>query len=248
MIDMVKERVDILLVEKGLAESRSLAQRLVMAGEVLADGQQVFKPSQTFPADTDLQIKNKPRYVSRGGYKLEKGLEKFGFSDLQGKVCVDVGASTGGFTDCLLQHGAEKVYAVDVGYGQLLDSLRKNKKVVVMERTNVKDVESFPEPIDLVVIDASFISLKSILPTIVNCDFHKKLDLIALVKPQFEAGKKEAARGKGVIRSEEIQNRVINDVIEFVQGLGFQHHQTTQSPLEGPKGNKEFLVYLEIKQ
>ncbi len=245
---MNKVRIDILLVERGMVESRSLAQRLIMAGEVLADGQQVFKPSQTFPESTRIEIKNKPRYVSRGGYKLEKGLNEFGFTNLGGKICVDIGASTGGFTDCLLQHGARKVYAVDVGYGQLHESLRNSDQVIVMERTNVKDVENFPEPIDLVVIDASFISLKSILPVVKKWEFNGSLNLIALVKPQFEAGRKEAARGKGVIRSDKIRQRVINEVIEFAKNLGFQYHQTAESPIEGPKGNKEFLVYLEIKQ
>jgi 23S rRNA (cytidine1920-2'-O)/16S rRNA (cytidine1409-2'-O)-methyltransferase len=245
---MNKKRIDILMVERGVAESRSLAQRLIMAGEVLADGQLVFKASQTFPEDVQIKIKRKPRFVSRGGYKLERALIEFGFYDLTGKICVDVGASTGGFTDCLLQHGAERVYAVDVGYGQLHDSLRNSQKVVVMERTNVKNVEGFPEPIDLVVIDASFISLKIILPIIKKWDVENNLNLIALIKPQFEAGRKEAARGKGVIRSEKIRLRVIGEVIEFAQALGFIYHQTIESPIEGPKGNKEFLVYLEIKQ
>jgi 23S rRNA (cytidine1920-2'-O)/16S rRNA (cytidine1409-2'-O)-methyltransferase len=245
---MKKERIDILLVEMGLAESRSLAQRLIMAGEVLADSQQVSKPSQIYPVDTRITIKNKPKFVSRGGYKLEKALIEFGFNDLEGKVCVDVGASTGGFTDCLLQFGAKKVYAIDVGYGQLNDRLRKDDRVVVMERTNVKDVEDFPELINLVVVDASFISLKSILPILTKWNFMDRLELIALIKPQFEAGKSEAARGKGVIRSAEIQQRVIEEVIESAQGLGFQHHQTIESPIEGPKGNKEFLVYLDLKQ
>jgi 23S rRNA (cytidine1920-2'-O)/16S rRNA (cytidine1409-2'-O)-methyltransferase len=245
---MKKERIDILLVNKGLVESRNLAQRLIMAGQVLANGQQVFKPSQTYVENTQLEIKEKPRYVSRGGYKLEKALEEFGFLDLSDKICVDVGASTGGFTDCLLQHGAKKVYAIDVGYGQLNDGLRNSNRVIVMERTNIKDVLGFPEPIDLVVIDASFISLKSILPVIKTWVFKEALDLIALVKPQFEAGREEAARGKGVIKSEMIRQRVIDEVIEFAQVLGFRHHQTTKSPIEGPKGNKEFLVYLDIKQ
>lgn len=245
---MKKERIDILLVELGLAESRSQAQRLIMAGEVLADNQQVFKPSQIYHAGTRITIKSKPKFVSRGGYKLEKGLIEFGFNKLEDKVCVDVGASTGGFTDCLLQYGAKKVYAIDVGYGQLHDRLRRDDRVVVMERTNVKDVENFSEPINLVVIDASFISLKSILPTLTKWNFTEQLDLIALIKPQFEAGKSEAARGKGVIRSAEIQLRVIEEVITFAQGLGFHHHLTIESPIEGPKGNKEFLVYLDLRQ
>ena len=242
---MDKERIDLLLVELGLADSRSQAQKLIMAGEVLADNQLVYKPSQVFSREANIRIKNKPRYVSRGGLKLEKALEEFGFSNLDGKVCVDIGASTGGFTDCLLQHGARKVYAIDVGYGQLHDSLRKNQNVIVMERTNIKEVKTLPEPVDLVVIDASFISLKSIFPTIALWKFKEKMDLIALVKPQFEAGKKEAARGKGVIRSAEIQQRVISEVICFAKSFGFRHLHTTESPIEGPKGNREFLVYLD---
>jgi 23S rRNA (cytidine1920-2'-O)/16S rRNA (cytidine1409-2'-O)-methyltransferase len=242
---MDKERIDLMLVELGLAESRSLAQRLIMAGEVLADEQTVNKPSQMFSRETRIQIKNKPRFVSRGGIKLEKALVEFGFSNLAGKVCVDVGASTGGFTDCLLQYGAQKVYAIDVGYGQLHASLRTNQKVIVMERTNIKDVDALSEPVDLVVIDASFISLKSVLPTIALWKFKEKMDLIALVKPQFEAGRKETARGKGVIRSREIHQRVVEEVINSAKNLGFRHLRTADSPIEGPKGNREFLVYLD---
>ncbi|MBM3137546.1 MAG: TlyA family RNA methyltransferase [Chloroflexi bacterium] len=245
---MKKERIDILLVEMGLAESRSQAQRLIMAGEVLADNQQVFKSSQVYSTDTHISLKSKPKYVSRGGYKLEKALIEFDFENLKGKVCVDVGASTGGFTDCLLQFGAEKVFAVDVGYGQLHERLRKDDRVVVMERTNIKDVDNFPEPIDLVVIDASFISLKSILPTLLKWNFKDRMDIVALIKPQFEAGRSEAARGKGVIKSAEIHQRVIEEVIGFTQELGFHHYQTIESPIEGLKGNKEFLVYLDLKQ
>ncbi len=245
---MKKERIDILLVNSGLAESRSIAQKLVMAGEVTANGQQVHKPSQTYPLDAQIGIKTKPKFVSRGGYKLEKALHEFGFTDISDKICVDVGASTGGFTDCLLQHGAKKVYAIDVGYGQLHESLRKSNRVVVMERTNIKNVEGFTEPIDLVVIDVSFISVKVILEKITQWDFAEHSDVIALIKPQFEAGKKEAAQGKGVIRNGEIHRRVNGEVINFAQALGFHYQQIIESPLYGQKGNKEFLIHLVMKQ
>lgn len=245
---MKKERIDVLMVEAGLVESRNLAQRLIMAGEVSVDGERVFKPSQCFDLQARIELKNKPKYVSRGGYKLEKALREFGFENLDGKICVDVGASTGGFSDCLLQRSAAKVYSVDVGYGQLHDRLRKNPRVVVMERTNVKDVTDFPDSVDMVVIDASFISLKSILPTIIKWNFGEKLEVIALVKPQFEAGKREAAKGKGVIRSEEIHERVISEVVGAAKELGFVHRRTIESPLEGPKGNREFLIHLRLKK
>ena len=240
-----KERLDILLVESGLAESRSQAQKLIMAGEVLVEGQQAYKPSQFLLKESKIEIKNKPRYVSRGGYKLEKALDYFGFLDLSGKVCVDVGASTGGFTDGLLQRNAERVYAIDVGYGQLHNNLRNSPKVVVMERTNVKDINKIPDFIDLVVIDASFISLKSILPVVFGWDYKRYMDVIALVKPQFEAGKKEAAKGKGVIKSDEIRRRILNEIIDFATKIGFDFQGFVESPIQGPKGNLEYLIYLK---
>lgn len=245
---MGKERIDVLLVNSGMAESRSHAQRLIMAGEVLANGQLVHKPSQIFSLETRIELKNKPRFVSRGGLKLEKALIDFGFFDLRGKICVDIGASTGGFTDCLLQHNAEKVYAVDVGYGQLHNSLRISNKVVSMERTNVRDLRCFPQHIDLVVIDASFISLKTILPVVNKWNYLINLDVIALVKPQFEAGKKEAAKGKGVIRNEEIHQRIIAEIVQFANESGYIFHKFVESPIQGPKGNKEFLIHLESKK
>lgn len=241
---MKKERIDLLLVKNGIAESRSQAQKMIMAGEVTVNEQLVFKPSQLFSERSIIRLKEKPRFVSRGGYKLEAALMKFGLTRLEGKHCVDIGASTGGFTDCLLQYQAAKVYAVDVGYGQLHESLRKSAKVVVKERTNVKEIGNFPNSIDLVVIDVSFISLKSILPIVIGWERKKQLDVIALVKPQFEAGRKESAKGKGVIRNDEVRKRVLNEIIDFATRIGFNFKEWIESPIQGPKGNREYLIYL----
>jgi 23S rRNA (cytidine1920-2'-O)/16S rRNA (cytidine1409-2'-O)-methyltransferase len=241
---MQKERLDILITELGLAESRSLAQKLVMAGHVRVDGQLVFKPATKFSPGVQIQIDRGPRYVSRGGEKLEAALAAFGLTDLQGKVCVDVGASTGGFTDCLLQHGAGKVYAVDVGYGELHWKLRNDLRVVVRERTNARYVEEFPEPIGLITIDASFISLKILLPVAAHWLGEAGGELVALIKPQFEAGRAEVSRGDGVIHDCEVHRRVLGEILEFAAGSGFGIRGLIRSPLKGPKGNTEFLVYL----
>lgn len=243
---MTKERLDILLVNHKIAESRSLAQKLIMAGDVLVNGQVVYKPSQAFDGSVVIRIKQKPRYVSRGGLKLEKALHEFGLENLSGQICVDVGASTGGFTDCLLQHQAEKVFAVDVGYGQIHQSLRNSSKVIIMEKTNVREIQSLPEQVALVTIDVSFISLKTVLPIIKSWVNDSDIQVIALAKPQFEAGRKEAAKGKGVIRSEEIRLAIIEDLIEYAKSIGINYQGYTDSPILGPKGNKEFLLYLVI--
>jgi 23S rRNA (cytidine1920-2'-O)/16S rRNA (cytidine1409-2'-O)-methyltransferase len=241
---MKKQRIDILLANSGLAESRNKAQRLVMAGEVKVDGQLVHKSSELFDFSCNIVIKSKPKYVSRGGLKLEKAITEFKINDIAGKICVDIGASTGGFTDCLLQNGAEKVYAVDVGYGQLHQSLRKNSRVIEMERVNVKDVKGFPEPIDMVTIDVSFISLRRIFPIVKNWYEQKKIRVIALIKPQFEVGRKIAAKGKGVIRSDKDRKEVVNDILSKARDEGFYVLGVVESPIKGPKGNVEFLVYL----
>ncbi len=243
---MGKERLDLLMINRNLAESRSQAQKLVMAGEVLVNDQIAFKPSQSVDHNAVIRLKQKPLFVSRGGLKLEKALIQFELEDLSGKICVDVGASTGGFTDCLLKHKAEKVIAVDVGYGQIHQSLRDSKQVVVLEKTNVRDIRSFNDDISLVTIDVSFISLKTVLPVVKSWVREKKIQVIALVKPQFEAGRKEAAKGKGVIRSEEIRSAIINDLIDFTKSHGIIYKAHTDSPILGPKGNKEFLLFLEI--
>ena len=237
-------RLDTLMTERGLAESRSQAQRLIMAGEVRVNGEVVLKPSHKISAQSEVIVKQPPRYVSRGGEKLETALGAFDLKDLSGLVCADVGASTGGFTDCLLQHGAEKVYAVDVGYGVLHWKLRKDERVISMERTNARTLRALPEQVDLVTIDASFISLRYLLPVVKNWLAMPNGILLALVKPQFEAGRAESARGEGVIRDPAIHRRILEDVIEFAVCEGFAVCGLIRSPLLGPKGNVEFLLYL----
>ena len=243
---MKKIRLDVLLVERGLVESRSLAQKLTMAGEVLVDGQLASKPGQTFEETVEITLKAKPPFVSRGGEKLLGALEAFNLLDLAGWICVDVGASTGGFTDCMLQHGARKVYAVDVGYGQLHDKLRRDERVVEMERTNARNITGFPDEPDLVTIDASFISLKILLPVIKTWNKTREQRVLALIKPQFEVGRDQAAKGKGVVRDSRIHEQVVADIRAFALTQGYQVQGVTASPLTGPKGNKEFLIYLVL--
>ncbi|HWQ46691.1 MAG TPA: TlyA family RNA methyltransferase, partial [Longilinea sp.] len=194
---MKKERLDHIMVERGLVESRSLAQRLVMAGQVRVNGQVAAKSSLQIMPEADIEIESAAKYVSRGGDKLEAALHVFGLTDLAGNVCVDVGSSTGGFSDCMLQHGAIKVYAVDVGYGILHWKLRSDERIIVMERTNARFVTGFPEQVDFVTIDASFISLHTLLPVIRTWFGDKSGRVLALIKPQFEAGRQEAAKGEG---------------------------------------------------
>lgn len=239
---MKKVRLDIFLVEQKLVESRSLAQRLVMAGQVRVDGQVVLKPSTLVLPDAHLAIEQGARFVSRGGEKLEAALLAFGLTDLSDKTCVDVGASTGGFTDCLLKYGAKKVFAVDVGYGELHWALRKDTRVTAMERTNARNIAGFPEPIHIVTVDASFISLKILLPVIKN--WLSQGEVVALIKPQFEAGRKDAARGQGVIRDPALHRQILLDVLKSAQDIGFAVQGLIRSPLLGPKGNVEFLVWL----
>ncbi len=241
---MEKERLDILIAERGLAESRSLAQRLVMAGQVRVNGQVVLKPSAQVQTSDQIEIERGPRFVSRGGEKLEAALLAFGLVDLQGRVCVDVGASTGGFTDCLLQHGASRVYAVDVGYGMLHWKLRIDVRVISLERTNARFVTAFPEPIQLVTVDASFISLKVLLPVIRDWFTDGAGQVVALIKPQFEAGREVAARGEGVIKDTAVHRQVLLSVIKQAQEAGFGVQGLIRSPLLGPKGNVEFLANL----
>jgi 23S rRNA (cytidine1920-2'-O)/16S rRNA (cytidine1409-2'-O)-methyltransferase len=240
---MKKIRLDLLLVERGLAESRSLAQRLVMAGQVRVNGERVLRSSAGIEPDARLDVEHGPTYVSRGGEKLEAAFKAFGVT-AEGRICADVGASTGGFTDCLLQHGAARVYAIDVGHGLLDWKLRQDRRVVVMEGTNARFVERLPEPVHLVTIDVSFISLKVMLPVVKDWLVSPGGWLIALVKPQFEAGRKEVSRGKGVIRDPLVHCQVLSDILEYAQGLGFAVRSLVRSPLMGPKGNAEFLVWL----
>lgn len=241
---MPKVRLDVLLVEKGLADSRAKAHALIMAGQVRVNDQVALKPATPVQPDATLTVDTGPRYVSRGGEKLEGALTAFAF-DVTGFICADVGASTGGFTDCLLQHGAIKVYAIDVGKGILHWKIRNDPRVVVMEETNARFVESLPEKIDLVTVDASFISLKTLLPTIKNW-LSKETQLVCLIKPQFEAGKKEVSRGDGVIRDPEIHQQVLLDVLHFAKNEGFGLRGLVKSSLLGPKGNTEFLVWLDL--
>jgi 23S rRNA (cytidine1920-2'-O)/16S rRNA (cytidine1409-2'-O)-methyltransferase len=241
---MPKQRADALLVERGLAESRTQAQRLVMAGQVRANGQVVPKASSMLADETLLEVIKGPRYVSRGGEKLEAALTQFEI-DPTGQICADVGSSTGGFTDCLLQHGAAKIYAIDVGKGQLDWKLRQDERVVVMEQTNARNVHKLPEPISLATVDASFISLKTLLP-VVRRWLAENGQVIALIKPQFEAGKQEASRGEGVIRDPEIHRRILGEVLDFVERNGFGLLGLIRSPLVGPKGNIEFLLWAGV--
>lgn len=254
---MPKVRLDVLLVERGLAESRAKAQALIMAGQVRVAGQTTLKPATAIPPDSVLTVDSGPRFVSRGGEKLEGALDAFAM-DVTGLTCADVGSSTGGFTDCLLQRGASKVYAIDVGKGILHWKLRNEPRVVVMEETNARFVESLPENVSLVTVDASFISLKILLPVIRKWFFplssfdqerktkEERRDIIALIKPQFEAGKKDVSRGDGVIRDPEIHRQVLTDVLNYAKEEGFVIQGLIRSPLLGPKGNAEFLVWLNF--
>lgn len=254
---MAKIRLDVLLVERGLAESRAKAQALIMAGQVRVEGQVVLKPAASFPPASRLNLERGPRFVSRGGEKLEAALEAFQVN-VQDRVCADVGASTGGFTDCLLQHGAKKVYAIDVGKGLLHWKLRNDPRIILMESTNARFVELLPEQIYLATIDASFISLKILLPVVKKWlvlpspqpslplgERQKgESEIIALIKPQFEAGKKDSGRGQGVIRDPAIHRQVLSDVLTFAQQEGWGVRGLIKSPLLGPKGNIEFLAWL----
>lgn len=241
---MPKIRLDVLLVEKGLADSRAKAQALIMAGQVRVAGQVALKPATAIQPDSILTVDTGPRFVSRGGEKLEGALNAFQI-DVKDFVCADVGSSTGGFTDCLLQHGAKKVYAIDVGKGILHWKLRTDQRVVVMEETNARFVESLPEKINFVTVDASFISLKVLLPVIRKWNVEN--GIVALIKPQFEAGRKDVSKGDGVIRDPEIHQKVLVDVLNFAKQTGFGLQGLIKSSLLGPKGNVEFLLRLELQ-
>jgi 23S rRNA (cytidine1920-2'-O)/16S rRNA (cytidine1409-2'-O)-methyltransferase len=241
---MPKIRLDVLLMERGLAESRSKAHALIMAGQVRVNDQVALKPATAIDPKSTLTVDSGPRFVSRGGEKLDAALEAFGIA-VKDLVCADVGASTGGFTDCMLQRGAAKVYAIDVGKGILHWKLRNYSRVVVMEETNARHVESLPEKVSFVTVDASFISLKILLPVIKNW-LAEDAGLLCLIKPQFEAGRKDVSRGDGVIRDPEIHRQVLLDVLSFAENDGFRLHGLIKSPLLGPKGNAEFLVWLDL--
>ena len=243
---MRKVRLDVLLVERGLAETRAQAQGLIMAGQVRVDGEAELKPGSPVVEAATLEVEPGPRFVSRGGEKLDAALTAFGL-DVTGLVCADVGASTGGFTDCLLQRGAVKVYAIDVGKGILHWKLRQDARVVVMEKTNARYVEQLAEPVSLVTVDASFISLRVLLPVVrawlVSEPDHNR-GAVVLIKPQFEAGREDAKRGKGVIRDVQVHLHVLRDVLAFAASQGMGARGLLRSPLVGPKGNVEFLAWL----
>ena len=240
-----KTRLDVLLVERGLQESRQKAQATIMSGLVFVKGQRVDKPGTAVPNDAEIEVRgNALKYVSRGGLKLEKAMASFPI-DLHGTVCGDIGASTGGFTDCMLQNGARKVYAVDVGYGQLAWSLRSDERVVCMERTNARYLthEQIPEELDFASVDVSFISLKLILPPL--CGLLRQGGHVAcLVKPQFEAGKEKVGK-KGVVRDPAVHLEVLEHFLDHAKDSGFTVLGLTYSPIRGPEGNIEYLGYLE---
>ena len=241
----MKTRLDKLLLLKNLAPTRQKAQALIGAGQVLVAGEVADKAGTLYALDADIEVKEASPYVSRGGLKLARGLDFFGL-DPAGLVCLDIGASTGGFTDCLLQHGARRVYSVDVGYGQLAWSLRQDARVTVMERTNARHLTpaDFPEPVDLAVIDAAFISLKLLLPPLLPLFRDRDtIAILALIKPQFEVGKGKVGKG-GVVRDPELHREVIEEIVAFAATLDLQNRGVTDSPILGPKGNREFLIHL----
>ena len=243
----VKKRLDVLLVERGLSENRTKAQAVIMSGLVDVNGQRADKPGVSYEETVDIQIRGAAcPYVSRGGLKLEKALRDFGVHPVD-YVCSDSGASTGGFTDCLLQQGAKKVFAIDVGYGQLDWKIRNDPRVVVMERTNIRYVkaEALGEPLDLSVIDVSFISLKIVLPAIKNLLKPGQGQVLCLIKPQFEAGRDKVGK-KGVVREPETHKEVLDNFVALVGELGFTILGLTFSPVKGPEGNIEFLGHLTL--
>jgi 23S rRNA (cytidine1920-2'-O)/16S rRNA (cytidine1409-2'-O)-methyltransferase len=238
---MSKTRLDIALVDRGLADTRSKARALILAGDVLLNGAPALRAGSPVREVDDLQLKAKPRFVSRGGEKLDGALDAFDI-DPGGWICADLGASTGGFTDVLLQRGAAKVYAVDVGYGQLDERIRTDSRVISMERTNARYLEELPEPVQFVVIDVSFISLSLILPIAAKI-LTPNGRCVPLIKPQFEAGKTDVGKG-GVVRDPAIHRRVLENALAFAERDGFSVLGLIRSPLLGPSGNVEFLADL----
>ena len=235
----MKVRADQLVHQRGLAESRARAQALILAGSVVAGDHRVEKPGQLLDSEVELRVKEQLKYVSRGGLKLEKALDHFGLSP-KDRICVDLGASTGGFTDVLLQRGAKRVYAVDVGYGQLHPRLRADPRVVVQERVNARELR-LPEPCSAAVADLSFISLKLVLPAMTAALGPASAWVCVLVKPQFEAGRAEVGKG-GVVRDPQVHQRVVREISEELARLGFAVEGSVESPVLGPAGNREFLV------
>ncbi|HQV70397.1 MAG: TlyA family RNA methyltransferase [Anaerolineae bacterium] len=256
MTPIKKIRLDVVMVERGLTETRDMAQRLIRAGEVRVDDQVIDTPAKPISPDAKIDVAQPPKYVSRGGFKLEAALDAFGV-DPAGFVCADVGSSTGGFSDCLLQRGAAKIFALDVGANQLHWKLRNDPRVVVMEKVNVRHLNALPEPIDLAVIDVSFISLELILPKVFGWmersapgalpnELGQPLralrpQVIALIKPQFEAGREQVGKG-GIVRDPAVHAAVVARVVNFAANQGWQASPVIESPITGTQGNKEFLV------
>jgi 23S rRNA (cytidine1920-2'-O)/16S rRNA (cytidine1409-2'-O)-methyltransferase len=246
--EMAKERLDKLLVDRGLVESRTRAQALIIAGQVLVDEQRADKPGHAIDTSAEIRIKGETlKYASRGGLKLEAALREFDI-DPAGKNCIDVGASTGGFTDCLLQHGAARVWAVDVGHNQLVWRLRQDARVVTLEGVNARSLSpiQFPVPFNLATVDVSFISLDKILPPLRTC-LTVDADCIALIKPQFEVGKGEVGKG-GIVTDPSKQRRVIGQVVDAARSAGFLAVNLIESPILGAEGNREFLIHLKTSK
>ena len=242
---MMKERLDVLLVERGFFDSREKAKAVIMAGEVFVKGQREDKAGSKFDREAEIEVKGKVlKYVSRGGLKLEKAVEVYGLN-LMDKTCIDIGSSTGGFTDCMLQNGAVKVYAIDVGTNQLAWKLREDKRVVSMEKTNIRYVteDQIPEKADFASVDVSFISLTKVLPAAINL-LKDEAHMVCLIKPQFEAGREKVGK-KGVVRDFSVHKEVIALVINFAIKLNFLVKGLTFSPVKGPEGNIEYLLYIQ---
>lgn len=242
---MTKKRLDVLLVERALVESRQRAQALILAGDVQVNGNRVDKAGTLIADDAAITLRAPLKYVGRGGLKLEGALDAFRI-DPRGKTCADIGASTGGFTDCLLQRGATRVYAIDVGYGQLAWKLRSDARVVVMDRTNIRRLDALPEPIDLAVIDVSFISLTLVLPVAKKL-LQPRGEIIALIKPQFEAGRAQVGKG-GIVRDARVHRAVIEKIASHAVESGLRVRGICRSPLHGADGNIEFFARLSAKQ
>lgn len=240
-----KERLDILLVKRNLAKSRELAKAYIMAGNVYVDGSKEEKAGTKVAVTADIVVKeNKMKYVSRGGYKLEKAIKEFGLC-LEDCVCLDIGASTGGFTDCMLQNGAKRVYAIDVGYGQFDWKLRNDSRVVCMEKTNVRYIthDDIAEEADFASIDVSFISLTKVLPAVLNI-LHQKGKFVCLIKPQFEAGREKVGK-KGVVKDKNVHKEVILKIIDYAIEQNIGIHTISFSPIKGPEGNIEYLIFMQ---
>lgn len=241
---MAKKRLDVMLVEQGLAESREKAKAIIMSGIVYVDGEKEDKAGSTFAETASIEVRGKTlKYVSRGGLKLEKAMQVFPI-ELEGKVCMDVGASTGGFTDCMLQNGAVKVYSVDVGYGQLAWKLREDERVICMEKTNIRYVkpEDIDDKIEFASVDVSFISLSKVLPPLRDL-LKEDAEVVCLIKPQFEAGREKVGK-KGVVRDKSVHVEVIENVSCFALSSGFEILGLDFSPVKGPEGNIEYLIHL----